>query len=76
MNVISKAEMKNVKGGDGETVGHLGEHARMFCRSFYVALIGEPIEVDDCSVSRWATYCADRMGYSEADSQCIFYGGL
>ncbi len=74
VNLLSKAEMKNVMGGDGETVGHIGgDQAVMFCRTRYVALIGDPVNVPDCAPSNWASYCAGKDGYSEEDSQCIYF---
>lgn len=74
INLLSKAEMKNVLGGDNETVGHIGgDTAMMYCRARYVALIGEPFQVPDCAQSNWASYCAGKDGYSEEDSQCVYF---
>ncbi|WP_199138760.1 hypothetical protein [Pedobacter sp. ASV12] len=77
MNLLSKAEMKMVLGGDDPGSFEIGGGGKiwMACRTADGSLIDDSFEVSDCSPSNWDGYCANKSGYNKKTSTCGGIGG-
>lgn len=65
-NLLSRAEMKKVMGGDRTQPGGCSMH----CRDNDNQLIGETVSVTSCDVGNWDTHCSGKTGYVKDKSNC------